>query len=74
MAPECGRGRGAPSHAVEAIFNWPGIGSYTVQAIFTSDFNAILAVIMMTGFVYLLVNILVDLAHAWIDPRIAEQL
>jgi peptide/nickel transport system permease protein len=60
--------------AVEAIFNWPGIGSYTVQAIFTSDFNAILAVILLTGLVYLLVNILVDLVHAWIDPRISEQL
>lgn len=60
--------------AVEAIFNWPGIGSYTVQAIFTSDFNAVLAVILLTGFVYLTVNIIVDLVHAWIDPRVAEQL
>lgn len=60
--------------AVEAIFNWPGIGSYTVQAIFTSDFNAVLAVILLTGFVYLLVNIIVDLVHAWIDPRVAEQM
>lgn len=60
--------------AVEAIFNWPGIGSYTVQAIFTSDFNAIIAVILLTGFIYLLVNILVDLVHAWIDPRVAEQM
>lgn len=60
--------------AVEAIFNWPGIGSYTVQAIFTSDFNAILAVILLTGLVYLLVNILVDLVHAFVDPRVAEQM
>ncbi len=59
---------------VEAIFDWPGIGSYAVDAIFTSDYKAILAVTLVIGVVYAVVNIVVDLVHALIDPRVAEQL
>ncbi|MGH6943522.1 MAG: ABC transporter permease [Geminicoccaceae bacterium] len=59
---------------VEAIFDWPGIGTYLVQAIFTSDYKAILAVTLLVGVIYAIVNILVDLIHGLIDPRVAEQL
>ncbi len=59
---------------VEAIFDWPGIGSYAVQAIFNADYKAILAVTLLIGVVYAIVNILVDLVHGLIDPRVAEQL
>jgi peptide/nickel transport system permease protein len=59
---------------VEAIYDWPGIGSYAVSAIFTSDYKAILAVTLMVGVVYALVNILVDIVHGLVDPRVAEQL
>lgn len=59
---------------VEAIFDWPGIGSYAVEAIFTSDYKAILAVTLLIGVVYALVNITVDLIHGLLDPRVAEQL
>ena len=59
---------------VESIYDWPGIGSYAVQAIFTSDYKAILAVTLLVGVVYSVVNILVDLVHGLIDPRVAEQL
>jgi peptide/nickel transport system permease protein len=62
------------SVVVEAIFDWPGIGTYLVQAIFTADYKAILAVTLLIGVVYAIVNILVDLVHALIDPRVAEQL
>ncbi|KJS20270.1 MAG: hypothetical protein VR78_01895 [Hoeflea sp. BRH_c9] len=60
--------------AVEAVFDWPGIGSYLVQAIFNSDFQAVLAVTLVIGAVYGLVNIAVDLAHALLDRRVAERL
>jgi peptide/nickel transport system permease protein len=60
--------------AVEAIFDWPGIGTYAVQAIFTSDYKAILAVTLLIGIVYAIINIIVDLVHALLDPRVAEQL
>jgi peptide/nickel transport system permease protein len=59
---------------VEAIYDWPGIGSYAVFAIFTSDYKAILAVTLLVGTVYSLVNIVVDVVHGLIDPRVAEQL
>lgn len=59
---------------VEFIFDWPGIGSYTVEAILTSDYKAILAVTLLIGVIYAIINILVDLIHGLIDPRVAEQL
>ena len=60
--------------AVEAIFDWPGIGSYAVSAILTSDYKAVLAVTLIVGVIYALVNIVVDVVHALLDPRVAENL
>jgi peptide/nickel transport system permease protein len=62
------------SVVVESIFDWPGIGTYLVQAIFTADYKAILAVTLLIGVVYAIVNIIVDLVLGLIDPRVAEQL
>jgi peptide/nickel transport system permease protein len=62
------------SVAVEAIFDWPGIGSYAVQAILTSDYKAVLAVTLVVGIVYGIVNIAVDVVQALLDPRVAEHL
>jgi len=59
---------------VESIYDWPGIGGYAAGAIFTSDFQPLLGVTLLIGAIYAAVNITVDLAHAWIDPRVAEQL
>ena len=58
---------------VEAIFDWPGIGFYTVQAILTADNKVMLAVTLLVGVVYALVNILVDVVHGLLDPRLREQ-
>lgn len=60
--------------AVEAIFDWPGLGSYAVQAILSSDYKAVLAVTLVVGVIYAVINILVDLVHGLLDPRVAEQL
>jgi peptide/nickel transport system permease protein len=60
--------------AVESIFDWPGVGSYAVNAILTSDYKAVLAVTLVVGLIYAVVNILVDVLHAWLDPRVAESL
>ena len=59
---------------VESIFDWPGIGNYAVQAILTADYKVMLAVTLLIGFVYTVVNILTDLAHGLLDPRLWEQL
>lgn len=60
--------------AVEAIFDWPGLGSYLVAAIFAADFNAVLAVTLVIGAVYAIVNIAVDLVHGFLDPRVADRM
>jgi len=58
---------------VESIFDWPGIGSYTVQAILTGDRQVMLAVTLLVGTVYAAVNILVDVVHGLLDPRLMER-
>lgn len=58
--------------AVEAIFDWPGLGTYAVQAILSSDYKALLAVTLVVGVVYAVINVTVDVAQALIDPRVAE--
>ncbi len=60
--------------AVEAIFDWPGVGSYAVAAILNADFKAVLGVTLLVGVIYAVVNLVVDILHALIDPRVAEQL
>jgi peptide/nickel transport system permease protein len=59
---------------VEAIFDWPGVGNYLVSAILTADYKVMLAATMLIGVVYTIVNILTDLVHGWLDPRLWEQL
>ena len=59
---------------VETIFDWPGIGFYTVQAILSADYKVMLAVTLLIGVIYAGVNIAVDLVHGLIDPRLREQL
>lgn len=58
---------------VEAIFDWPGIGNYLVSAILTADYKVMLAATLLIGVVYTAVNILTDLVHGWLDPRLWEQ-
>src|SRR5574341_4721 len=55
---------------VELIFNWPGLGRYGMTAMLHKDLNAISAVILIFGAIFVLANILVDLIVAYLDPRI----
>jgi peptide/nickel transport system permease protein len=55
---------------VETVFAWPGIGKYMVDAIFDRDYPAIQGFVLFTGTVFLLLNLLVDLIYAWLDPRV----
>lgn len=59
---------------IEAIYDWPGLGSYTITAIFNSDYQAILAATLIIGVAYAIINLLVDIVHAMIDPRVMEQI
>lgn len=54
----------------EVIFNWPGIGRYAASSILSADHNAVMAVTLLVGAVYLVANVLVDVVYVFLDPRI----
>lgn len=54
----------------ETIFSWPGIGSLAVQAITNRDYPLVQTAVLITAFMYVIVNLIVDLLYAVIDPRI----
>lgn len=55
---------------VETIFSWGGLGSVTVQAVFTKNFPVIMGATLIVAVVFIIVNILVDFIYAWLDPRV----
>lgn len=54
---------------VETVFNWPGTGKLLNQAIFTNDMPIIQATVLVLSIMFVLVNLMVDVAQAAIDPR-----
>ena len=55
---------------IEVIFNWDGMGQYVVNAIFNSDYPAILASVLVIALVYSTGNLVVDLLYHVLDPRV----
>lgn len=55
---------------VEIVFAWPGMARYAIRAIGARDFNAVVAVVMVTGASYVFINLVVDLLYGYLDPRI----
>jgi peptide/nickel transport system permease protein len=55
---------------VETVFSWPGIGRLMVESINDRDYPTIQGIVLLTGTVFVLVNLLADLAVTWLDPRI----
>jgi peptide/nickel transport system permease protein len=53
----------------EAVFDWPGLGTYAVNSILRSDYNAVMGFTVWAGAIFILVNLLVDVAHTLVDPR-----
>jgi peptide/nickel transport system permease protein len=58
---------------VETVFAWPGIGLLAVQAVLGRDYPVVQAVIILSGVVFVLTNLLIDLTYTWLDPRISLQ-
>ena len=54
----------------ETVFAWPGIGAYSVECILRSDFPVIQAVVLIVATVFVLMNLIVDLLYAALDPRV----
>jgi peptide/nickel transport system permease protein len=55
---------------IESIFAWPGIGSYTAQAILSNDVSVILGVTLLIAILTVVLNLIADLTLAFLDPRI----
>jgi len=55
---------------IEFVFSWPGMAAYGVQSIIFQDFNAIVGVVFVVGFGFVVVNIIVDLLYGYLDPRV----
>jgi len=54
----------------ETIFAWPGLGRYAYQSAVTNDFPAIMGVTFVIALIYIIVNLVVDVAYAVLDPQI----
>ncbi|WP_417210394.1 ABC transporter permease [Antarctobacter sp.] len=57
---------------VESVFDWPGLGLYAVSSALASDFKPVIGVTLIITFFFVLINTLVDLAYAWVDPRLRK--
>ena len=55
---------------VEAVFAWPGLSRYGVAVILRKDLNAIIGTVLIISAMFLIVNVIVDLLIAFINPRI----
>ncbi len=58
------------SFVVEKVFNIPGLGQHFVNSVLNRDRTLILGVVMVYSVFLLVFNLLVDIAYAWVDPRI----
>ena len=56
---------------IEVIFNWPGLGLFTVHSLLSIDYPAIMGITLLGAAGYILINLIVDLLQASIDPRIS---
>jgi peptide/nickel transport system permease protein len=58
---------------IESIFNWPGLGLLTFQAIDNQDYPVIQGVFLLSSFLVIAFNLAADLSYAYIDPRVRDR-
>jgi peptide/nickel transport system permease protein len=54
----------------ETVFSWPGVGLLMIEAIQSRDYPVVQACVLLISLSYVIVNLMTDIAYAWIDPRI----
>lgn len=57
---------------IETIFAWPGIGRLAVESISRRDYPMVQGFVVLSGALFILVNLGVDLLYGWLDPRVKE--
>jgi ABC-type dipeptide/oligopeptide/nickel transport system permease component len=55
---------------VERVFAWPGIGSYAIDALIASDYAPVQGFVLVMAFLYVALNLMVDVLYGVLDPRI----
>ena len=55
---------------IETVYTWPGLGRLAFDSVMQRDFNVLLGVLVLSSFLVILANMIVDLIQAWLDPRI----
>jgi len=58
------------SVTIETVFAWPGVGSLALDAVMARDYQVVQAVTIAISAVFITVNLLVDVLHAYLDPRV----
>ncbi|SDR62044.1 peptide/nickel transport system permease protein [Rhizobiales bacterium GAS113] len=56
----------------ETVFSWPGLGRYTFRSAEALDFPAIMGITLVVALTYLIINLIIDLSYALLDPRVAR--
>jgi ABC-type dipeptide/oligopeptide/nickel transport system permease component len=55
---------------VETVFAWPGVGRLAYDAVMLRDFPVLQAVVLFMATAFLVINLVVDILYAYVDPRI----
>ena len=58
---------------IETLYSWPGLGRLAVEAIYARDYPVIQGIVFFMATVFVLINLLVDLSYALLDPRISYE-
>ena len=61
------------SVSIETVFQWPGLGFLAFEAVFARDFPVVQGVVLVFSVIFILVNFIVDILYAYLDPRIRYQ-
>ena len=58
------------SIVVETVYSWPGLGRLAFDAVFQRDVNLLLGIFLFSSLLVVVMNLLVDLLYAVLDPRV----
>src|SRR5690606_249615 len=55
---------------IEVVFSWPGLGRLALESVLSRDYSVLMGILFFSSLMVIAANMLVDLLHAWLDPRI----
>lgn len=55
---------------IETVFSWPGLGQLSIESINRRDYPVLMSIVTMLAMVFVAINLIIDLAYAWLDPRV----